>query len=115
MIRLLVSLGRWLDARFPAKVIVTETSYLTLKAQVDVLVDLAQRNDYQDLVKRINTCESGINIVQTNAVHKEAVQDVIAEMVKIKADLQSFKVSLGFNRIVNKDLSAMLNGEVINE
>ena len=95
MIRLLVRLGAWLDARFPAKVVVLES-------------------DYRELKSRVNALESQLIAIRIDAVHKDAVKDLVLVVKAVKDDLQSFKTSLGFNtRPVNPELSAVLNGEYL--
>lgn len=97
VIRLLVKLGAWLDSRFPARVVVKES-------------------DYRALNQRIEALEAKLQDVQKAAVHKDAVRDVIEVVKTLKADLQSFKVSLGLNRMTSpEDVLATLNGESLNE
>ncbi len=96
MIRLIVALGLWLDRRFPERVEVQKADYIALQA-------------------RLGALEAKLEDVQRSAVHKDAVRDVIAVVKQVKDDVASFKTSLGFNRVVNPDLSAMLNGEIIGE
>jgi len=95
MLRLLVSLGRWIDARFPERIEVTKL-------------------DYDALHARLGALEAKLEDVQKAAVHKDAVRDVIAVVKQVKDDIQSFKTSLGFNRPANPDLAAVLNGEYLN-
>jgi len=88
MIRLMVRFGKWLEARFPEKVVVTQ-------------------QDYTALLNRISAIEQ-------NAVHKGAVADLVGVVKKLDQDYNSFKVSMGFVP-EKKTLEAMLNGEVISE
>lgn len=96
MIRLIVKMANWLDAHFPAKVVVQEA-------------------DYRALNQRIEALEATLTAVQSAAVHKDAVRDVIEVVKALKADLQSFKVSLGLNRMAQsqESIEAILNGERI--
>lgn len=94
MIRLLVKLGQWLDSRFPAKVVVTAT-------------------DYANISIRLEALESRIRQVTQDAVHKDAVKDLVLVVKAVKDDFQSLKTSLGFNRQVNPELNAVLNGEYL--
>jgi hypothetical protein len=114
MIRLLVKLGRWLDSRFPAKVLVLEKDYQELVYDVSMCMEKIDR--VLDLNQRLGDLEAKLEAVQKAAVHKDAVRDVIAVVATLKADLQSFKVSLGMNRMAQgQDILASLNGEPIGE
>lgn len=95
MIRLLVKLGQWLDARFPAKVVVLES-------------------DYKELRERMSGLESQIISLRKEAVHKDAVKDLVLVVKSVKEDFQSLKTSLGFSaQLVNPELTAVLNGEYL--
>lgn len=94
MVRLLLTIAKWLDSRFPAKVVVLES-------------------DYQELKSRVVQLETELAGMRQVAVHKDAVRDVIEVVKKVKEDLQSFKTSLGFNRTQTTDILASLNGEPI--
>lgn len=96
MIRTMIAFGSWLDKRFPERMEV-------------------KKADYDALQARLGALEAKLEDVQRVAVHKDAVRDVIAAVKQVKDDVASFKTSLGFNRVVNPDLSAMLNGEIIGE
>lgn len=97
MIRLLVRLGKWLDSRFPAKVVVLES-------------------DYRELRERMSGMESQMLALRKEAVHKDAVKDLVLVVKSVKEDFQSLKTSLGFNaRQVNPELSAVLNGEYLGD
>jgi hypothetical protein len=108
MIRLLVNLGKWLDRRFPEKVVVkaeeweaVKTCLESLNARLDPL-----EKDVEAMLKRLS-------VVETSAVHKGAVQDLVSAVKVVTDDFTSLKVSLGMNRIANSDIQAMLNGEYI--
>jgi len=86
MFRLLIKLGKWLDKRWPEQVTVSVSDYNALQAKLGAL-------------------EAKLEEVQRSAVHKEAVQVVIAALQQVKDDLQSFKVSLGMNRMASGEWS----------
>lgn len=94
MVRLFLKIAIWLDSRFPAKIVIKEADYKALKAKVEAL-------------------EANVEAMKQVAVHKDAVRDVIEVVQKVKEDLQSFKTSLGFNRMQTTDILASLNGEPI--
>jgi len=104
MIRLLVKLGQWLDARFPEKIEVSLEAYNTLKEDIQVCKNLAANMDV--VIKRLS-------VVEANAVHKDAVQDLITVVKSLKDEYVSLKVSLGMNRIADSDIQALLNGTPI--
>lgn len=110
MIRLMVKLGKWLDSRFPEKVIVTTDQYLQLHAELGML-----RSQVQDLSISLNTALERLSVVEANAVHKGAVSDLVLVVKELKDDYASFKASMGFvsKPASNKEIEAMLNGEII--
>lgn len=109
MIRLIVKMGRWLDSRFPAKVVVTEAQFAALNEELSTL--RAQVND-QGL--SLNKTLERMSVVEGNAVHKEPVALAIQELDKLKQDYTSFKASMGFsNKALSPKIQAMLNGEVL--
>jgi hypothetical protein len=88
MIRLLVKLGQWLEKRFPEKLEVSKV-------------------DYDTLIQRISNLES-------TAVHKNAVQDVIKVVAQVKNDVASLKTSLGFaGQAESSKIEAFLSGEPV--
>lgn len=88
MIRTLISFGKWLESRFPEKVVVTQ-------------------HDYNELNRRLL-------LVEEAAVHKEAVQALIKIIEEMKIEQNSFKASMGFvSKPVNEDIAAMLNGSFL--
>lgn len=112
MIRLLVKLGRWLDSRFPAKVIVTESDYAKLHHDISICMEKIEQ--VIDIQKRLVAVEAGLVDMQKAAVHKDAVKDLVLVVKSVKEDFQSLKTSLGFNaRQANPELSAVLNGEYL--
>lgn len=88
MIRLLVKLGQWLETRFPEKLEVSKTEYESLKQRVLVL--------------------------ETSAVHTEAVKEVIKVIAQVKNDVSSLKTSLGFSAGPEAaKIEAFLSGEPV--
>lgn len=105
MIRSIVKLGQWLDSRFPAKIVMTEAAFDLLLQDISRL---------KDNVLSLNELERRLAVVEKNAVHKGAVQDMIKVVAELKADYTSFKASAGFTPVkVSPELQAMLNGEYI--
>lgn len=95
MIRFLVKLGHWLDSRFPEKVVVTTASF-------------------EILVKDLRAVQTRLDRMEKEAVHKDAVKDLVLVVKSVKDDFQSLKTSLGFNtRQANPELNAVLNGEYL--
>lgn len=111
MIHLIVRLGKWLENRFPAKLIVTEEKYLALHAELSII-----RDTLTDTQLSLNKALERLSVVEQNSVHKEAVQVAIKELDTLKTDYISFKASMGFRPITAEkqaEISAMLNGEAI--
>lgn len=116
MIRLLVKLGQWLDTRFPEKVTVTALDYKFLWVTIKAIEgSMASSKDFETLNAKLGALEAKLEAVQKQAVHKDAVKDVIEVVRLMKEDFQSFKTSLGFNRQNSPEITAMLNGQYISE
>lgn len=124
MIKQLSKFVKWLEVRFPEKLIVTEESYASLLLyiqgcetrikQLDSELGML-RDDARAHVADIAAAVDRISMVESSAVHKGAVGDLVKVVAELKADLASFKTSIGFKtQAVNEDLSLMLNGEFIN-
>jgi hypothetical protein len=105
MIQLIVKLGKWLETRFPTKIVVTTAEHLTLKAQIDVAVKILP-----DLEKQIDMINQRLSVVETSAAHTEAVKVLINEIARLKEDFITIKTGLGLSRIQDADVHAMLNG-----
>lgn len=109
MIRLIVKMGKWLDSRFPAKVVVTEAQFVALNEEIKVL-----RDTVTDAQLSLNKALERLSVVEGNAVHKEPVALAIQELDKLKQDYTSFKASMGFaNKALSPEIQALLNGELI--
>lgn len=106
MIRLMISLGKWLESRFPAKVQVLEADYLDLKKDIQLC---------KALLPQIDVLVSRLSVVEKNAVHKDAVSDLINAVKLLKDEYVSLKASLGMSRINDASIRAMLNGEPIGD
>lgn len=116
MIRLLSQLVKWLEVRFPEKVVVLESDYRALHAKVEALEsNLADLEDFNTkLVKDYGEVVNRLIAIETAAVHKGAVQDLVKVVAEIKADLASFKTSIGFRtQASNDEIQAILNGSPI--
>lgn len=106
MIRLLVKLGQWLDHRFPEKLVVNVENYMSLHAEVSML-----RATLNDTKASLDKALERLSVVEVNAVHKGAVQDLVSAIKLIKEDYTSLKANLGFNRVGSDEIQAILNGE----
>jgi len=117
VIRLLVKLGKWLESRFPAKVIVLESDYQDLKSRLIALEQQleAHASVAQLAEQNVTAVVDRIGKIEAAAVHKGAVGDLVKVVSELKADLASFKTSIGFRtQVGNSELQAMLNEESIN-
>ena len=70
MIRAIVALGKWLDRRFPAKVVITESDLASLKNRLDSNTQTVKMmNDHiedlrQGFVERLNQHEESIKAIK---------------------------------------------------
>jgi len=89
MIQMLISLGKWLESRFPKRKVVGEAEFAAL-------------------ITRIESIEN-------NAVHKEPVKLLVEEMAKFKAELASLRAGLGITASASSPeaMEAMLNGVML--
>jgi hypothetical protein len=119
MIRFLVKLANALDKRFPEKRVVTAKDYDGLLAKVSALeTELSEARDTANIARNgVDVAASRIGVLETSAVHKEAVRTLIVEVKKLQDEYASLKTSLGFTRSAQTppELSAMLNGEYLGE
>jgi len=116
MIRLMVKLGQWLDSRFPAKVTVTLKEYQALQSGQDARdVEVSMlRTQANETALSLTKALERLSVVESSAVHRGAVSDLVEVVKTLKDDYVSFKVSQGFTpKAVNSELQAMLNGELI--
>jgi hypothetical protein len=99
MIQMLINLGKWLEQRFPKKVHVTVSDWTTVV----------------EFVAKYKDIETRLQLVETNAVHKEPVKLLVEEMAKLKAELASLRTGLGITASANspESMEAMLNGAFI--
>lgn len=125
MLRLLKRLVLWLEARFPEKLVVVRADYDALRTELDArykdLTSLTQRvdaelsilrEDYKAHEQGIAAVVDRVGRVEASAVHKGAVQDLVAVVKTMKDEYASFKTSMGFKTGM-ADLEAMFNGEPI--
>lgn len=108
MIRLLVRLGTWLDARFPEKVTVTAANYEALNTELS-LVRSELKDNQLSLIKALER----LSVVEQYAVHKNAVVELINTVKDVKLEYASLKASMGFTPLKDAEIQAMLNGEAI--
>jgi hypothetical protein len=115
MIQLIVRLGKYLESRFPPKLVVTSVDWLTLKTQMDVVQGVLseQNRRLAALEANVELVLSRLSRVETNAVHKGAVADVVLAMKTLKEEVGTLKTGLGLTRVGNAEVQALLNGEYI--
>lgn len=117
MIQLLIKLGKFLETRFPKKLVLTEAEYKDL---IDRTVKLdaeigTVREDGKLNKQNLDAALDRLAKVEASAVHKGAVADLVQVVKQLKDEQVSFKASMGFNRTPSQDaeLQAVLNGEPI--
>lgn len=110
MIRLMVRMGKWLESRFPEKVVVTLRDWHSVQEELTIV-----RAELKDNTLSLNTALERLSVVESSAVHKGAVSDLVKVVKELKDDHMSFKASMGFKSgaIPNEEIQAMLNGEII--
>ena len=110
MIKRLKALVLWLESRFPEKVTVTAEAHALLRGDLD----RAER-EISTWIGEFAAVKARLTAVETAAVHKEAVQDLIAVVKALKDDVNALKTNLGWSNLGAKteEIKAMLNGEVI--
>lgn len=115
MVRLISRFARWLESRFPEKLVVSREDYTHLRASVNVV-----EAEVVMLKDEIAALTARLGAVETAAVHKGAVQDVIRVVEAVKTDIVALKANLGWSKPIvegtekAQELAAMLNGELIN-
>jgi hypothetical protein len=112
--RLLTKLVSWLDRRFPEKVIITLALYDALyerqgqiHAEISTIRSLVEQHE-MGLAKTLER----LSVVESNAVHKGAVQDLVIAVKAMKEDYATFKANvLGGNKAsTDADINALFNG-----
>ena len=105
--RLLTKLASWLDRRFPEKVLVTAVQYHNLHAEISTIRTLVENHDMS-----ISKTLERLSVVESNAVHKGAVQDLVIAVKAMKEDYATFKANvLGGNKAsTDADINALFNG-----
>ena len=113
LIKLLVKLGKWLETRFPERRVVTVADYENLHRRIQALdTEMAMcRSELKDIGLSFTKALERLSQVESAAVHKGAVRDLVIEVKTLKDDYTSFKASMGFRP--NPELEAALNGEMI--
>lgn len=117
MVQLLIRLGKWLEQRFPKKLLVTEAAFKALDrgiAQTHSEISMV-RGDLKTVELGLAAVVDRVSSIEASAVHKGAVQDLVILVKQINDDVKSLKASLGFQRTpaANGEMLAMLNGEII--
>lgn len=110
MIKRLKAFVLWLESRFPEKVVVTAEHIARLEfSMADALRGMEGAN------AALGDHEQRLGKVESSAVHKDAVQDLITIVKALKDEVTAMKVNMGWNvkAAQQEEISAMLNGEVI--
>jgi len=116
VIRLLSRLVKWLESRFPEKVVVLESDYRALNMRLNRLEEQlkAHASVAVSHEEAIAAAIQRIAIVESSAVHKGAVADLVKVVAEVKTDFAAFKTSMGFRApAANAELQAVFNGEQI--
>ncbi len=110
MTRLIIKLGKWLESRFPEKVIVTAQDYQNLNTELSLL-----RSTLNDNALSLNTALERLSVVEKSAAHTEAVRELVKAVKTLNDDYLSFKASMGFRQgtVKAEEIQALLNGEII--
>lgn len=107
---MLAKIGRWLMTRFPEKRVVTVENYMSLHTELSEL-----RSVLNDNVSSLNKALERLSVVESNAVHKGAVSDLVNAVKVLKEDYATFKANtLGNKPLTEEDINAMFNGGPIN-
>ena len=107
--RIWTQVAKWLDQRFPEKLVVRAEEYLGLHEEVTQL-----RSVLNDTALSLNKALERLSVVESNAVHKGAVSDLVIAVKMLKEDYASFKANtLGAKPLSDMDIKAMFNGEDI--
>jgi hypothetical protein len=117
MIQMLINLGKWLEARFPKKVVVLEQDYQQLKKDLEI-VGKNYSKLYSGLDSHFSLIDGlsiRVNTIESNAVHKEPVKLLVEEMAKLKSELASLRAGLGITASASSPeaMEAMLNGVML--
>jgi len=117
MIQMLINLGKWLEVRFPKKVVVLEQDYQQLKKDLEI-VGKNYSKLYSGLDSHFSLIDGlsiRVNTIESNAVHKEPVKLLVEEMAKLKSELASLRAGLGITASASSPeaMEAMLNGVML--
>ena len=82
MIRAIVALGKWLDARFPAKVVVTQSEYDGLKKWGDSLAKIVGQMQAENVEMENRV----IKLEQSIAAIKDAMTKAPTMAAQVRAD-----------------------------
>ena len=114
---MLGKIGQFLQTRFPEKLVLTEDHYHELVNLVKgAHTELAGLHDkIREMDSLVAKAYERLSVLETSAVHKDAVQAVVKHLQEAKEEVNKIKFSMGIDRQVNPEIQAMLNGKVLGE
>ena len=109
--RVWTAVANWLDRRFPEKTIVTVENYMSLHTELSML-----RSLLVDMKPQLDKLNERMSVVESNAVHKGAVSDLVIAVKTLKEDYATFKANTlgGGKPITDAEINALFNGGPIN-
>lgn len=107
MIRWVVKIGRWLDRRFPEKVVVT-------KADFDALLDdIAGLCAERAKVERVEELLKRVEFLEKNTVHVEAVKEFAKILQGCKDEIEKIKLTFGLKQMEMQTAGPEADGEAV--
>jgi hypothetical protein len=117
IVQSIVKLGKWLETRFPEKLVVKAEEYLNLKHDLLLAKDelSALRHEVATSLHEVSLMAQRVAAIESTAVHKGAVQDLVAIVKAVKDELQTLKTNIGFANPELARIEAHFNGEPVQE
>lgn len=109
--RVWTAVANWLDRRFPEKVVVTANAYMSLHGEISMIRQMVENHELS-----LNKSLERLSVVESNAVHKGAVSDLVIAVKTLKEDYATFKANTlgGGKPITDAEINALFNGGPIN-
>lgn len=109
--RMWTKIAQWLDRRFPEQIVVKAEQYFGLHEEMSQL-----RSELKDAQLSLTKALERLSVVESNAVHKGAVSDLVIAVKTLKEDYATFKANtLGGNKpLTEAEINALYNGEYLN-